>query len=339
MKKTEYPNQMVGMMTFVTRRQFLGLTAGSMAAVFAGVGLSGCSRKEPFVRIASNIWPGYEFLYLARDREYFSKEQVRMVEMPSASVCIEALAAGTVEGACLTLDEVLTARSEGLELTVVAVLDISIGADVLLVRPEIKTLQELKGHRIGVEQSAVGAVMLDAILRKAGLKSEELQIVHINVNKHRNAYINGEVDALITFEPVVSQLSNKKPSMLFSSADIPGRIIDVIAVRPEVLEVSPVAVQQLVAGHFRAREEFLKNPEKVSTILARRLNLNPEDVPTILRGIDLPDVTENHEFLSGESPKLENSASELVQIMIDAQLLPHKVGVADLADGRFLPKR
>lgn len=339
MQKMKSSKQIAKMTTSVTRRRFLGLAVGTMATVFTGMGLSGCSRKEPLVRIASNVWPGYELLYLARDRKYFNKEQVSMVEMPSASVCIEALAAGTVEGACLTLDEVLTARSEGLELSVITVLDVSLGADVLLVRPEIKNLQELKGRRIGVEQSAVGAIMLDAVLRKAGLESKDLQIIHMNVNKHRDAYLKSEVDALITFEPVVSQLSDQNPSMLFTSADIPGRIIDVIAVRPEILEMSPIAVQQLVAGHFRARESFLKKPEEASKVLSRRLNLKPEDVPATYHGIDLPDVSENYKFLSGESPSLENSASELVQIMLDAKILPNMVEVTNLADGRFLPKR
>lgn len=143
---------------------------------------------------------------------------------------------------------------------------------------------------------------------------------------------------MITFEPVVSQLAHKKPSQLFTSADIPGRIVDVIAIRPEILDTHPAEVKQLIAGHFRALKDFQRNPEDVSPILAKRLKLPPEAVPQTYVGLELPDIAGNHELLQGSLPKLENSAKNLKEIMLQAQLLRKNVQVTGLIDGRFLPK-
>ena len=60
----------------------------------------------------------------------------------------------------LTLDELLTARGNGIELCVIAVLDSSAGADALMARPGLEHLKALAGQRIGAEDSASGALML-----------------------------------------------------------------------------------------------------------------------------------------------------------------------------------
>ena len=79
--------------------------------------------------MGAHPWLGFELLYLARAHQYLGAHQVRLVEVPNASASLRALAAGTLEGAGLTLDEVLSARARGLMLRVVAVFDVSDAVD------------------------------------------------------------------------------------------------------------------------------------------------------------------------------------------------------------------
>jgi len=319
----------------IGRRHFLRWAIAGGAAL---AGLAACARREPLLRVASNVWPGYELLHLAEARGYVARESVRLIEMPSAADCIQNLAAGTLEGACLTLDEVLTALAGGVHLKVVCVLDVSLGADVLLARPDIHSLQKLKGRRLGVEQSGSGAVMLAATLQQAGLGANEVTIIHTPLMRQREAFLSGQVDALITFEPIPTQLQGTEVIRLFSSADIPGRIVDVLALRPKALEQSPEAVRQLLAGHFRARAEYLREPATALPILAGLLRLSPGQVPAAFSGIDLPDVAANRQWLGGNPARLVRTATDLAGVMRQAGLLPGACLVAGLADARFLPK-
>jgi len=319
----------------IGRRHFLRWAIASSAAL---AGLAACARREPLLRIASNVWPGYELLRLAAARGYVTRDAVRLIEMPSAVDCIQSLAAGTLEGACLTLDEALTALADGILLKVVCVLDVSLGADVLLARPEIHNLRGLKGRRLGVEQSGSGAVMLAAALQQAGLGANEVTIIHTPLMRQREAFLSGQVDALITFEPIPTQLQGTEVIRLFSSADIPGGIVDVLVLRPKALEQSPEAVRQLLAGHFRARAEYLREPATALPILAGLLRLSPEQVPAAYAGIDLPDVAANWQWLGGNPAKLEKTATDLVRVMRQVGLLQSDCPVAGLADARFLPK-
>ncbi len=92
------------------------------------------------------------------------------------------------------------------------------------------------------------------------MSPKDVSLVHLGLEAHVLAYTSGKVDALVTFEPAVTQLRAQKAVRLFDSAQIPGRILDVLAVRTEVAGVNQAALRSLVAGHFRAREFFDKFP-------------------------------------------------------------------------------
>ena len=313
----------------------------------AALGGPGCAPApgQP-LRIGAQPWLGYELMFLARDRQHVSADLVRLIDLPTASASLRALSAGTLEGAGLTLDEVLSARARGLALRVVAVIDVSNGADVLLGSRAVGTLAALKGRRIGVDQSTTGAVMLDAALTRAGLTPADVRLVPLAINEQAQAWQNAQVDALVTYEPVRSQLRAQGAQVLFSSADVPGLIIDVLAVRADVLPAHATALRALVAGLFRAQADWLRDPAAAAPLLAPRLRLPPAEVVQAFKLIDLPDLAANRRWLAGEHPALHPSAVRLAALMQRAALLPPDSAASaagsdtaadPLADPQFLP--
>lgn len=300
--------------------------------------LLGCEvALEPRLRIGTNVWPGYEFLYAARDSGLFDGSAVKLVELLSATDVLQALAADALEGGALTLDEVLSARASGIDLRVIAVLDVSAGADALLARPDIGSLADLRGRRIALEQTAVGAVLLAAALQRAGLEPADVQMVYCTVDRHLEIFHRGEVDAVVSFDPARSQLLAEGAVSLFDSREIPGQIVDVLAVRPQVRESRPRALRQLVAGHFTLLEQFQRAPQQLAPQLAKRLGLDAEATLASFDGLRLPDLKENHALLSGQPAPLAQTAAELGRVMLQAKLLPIAAPLDGLIDARWLP--
>jgi len=301
----------------------------------SALSLSGCSlRQEPLLRVATNVWPGYEPLYLARSLGYYNDKDIRLVEMSSSSQVSQALRNGTIEAACLTLDETISLMQDGLDLRVVLVMDVSQGADVLLATPEITSLPGLRGKRVGVENAAVGAVMLDAALQAGALQAKDVTIIPLTVDVHAEAFLSGKVDAVVTFEPVRSRLLKAGAHVLFDSSQVPGRIIDVLAVRSEVTSINRRTLQELLQGHFRATEYLARQPQDAEKRMAPRLN---GSALTQFQGIRLPDLQENRTLLGGNPPHLQSTAGELVALMLGRKLLQRPVAVARIADPAFLP--
>lgn len=297
--------------------------------------LSACNETpDAPLRIGTNTWPGYEPLYLARSLGYYDDSQVKLVELTSASEVIHALRSGNLEGAALTLDEALTLMDDGFDLRVILAMDISNGGDVLLAKPEIDSLADLRGKRVAVEYTAVGALLLDGALRAADLTAADIEIVACAVDEHLDCY--SSVDAVVTFEPTKTKLLNQGARLLFDSSQIPGKIVDVLVVLEEVTSTHSRSLEHLLAGYFKAREYLAGEPNDAAKRMAGRLGLAPADVLASYKGLHLPGLKENQLLLTGNPPLLQRTADDLASLMREKKLLKNSFPLENLPDGRFL---
>lgn len=318
-----------------SRRQLL---LGASALACAPV-LPGCDWliDQP-ISIASHVWVGYEPLFLARDKGWLDPKQVLLQQTLSAQASIKALFEGKVQGAALTLDEMLVARAAGLPLTLVFIFDISAGSDMLLAKPGLKTLRDLKGLRIGFETSSVGQLMLAQVLQEAQLSQDDVKLLPLSIDQQAQAWHHRQIDALITFEPLGSQLLAQGAVRLFDSRQIPNTIIDVMAMRSDVLDFGHAsAVSHLVQSHFQALDHLKRNPQDAAYRMTRHLNLPVADVLQAFKGLVLPDAAYNYRLLSGNAPLLQSSARKLSKVMVEGRLLPREDALVDLIRTGFLP--
>ncbi len=303
----------------LSRRQFLH--ASLACAGTAALGLGGCTPQPPPLRIGTNLWLGYEFMFLARDQHMLDTARVRLVELLSASDCLQALSAGTLEGAGLTLDEVLSARAEGLDLQVVMVFNTSDGADRVLARREISGPRDLIGRRVGVEQSAVGALMLAAMLNEHGMHKRDIEVVRLTSDEHYRAFADDALDAVITFEPHATRLLRDGAHVIFDSRMLPGMVLDVLAVTRASLQARQQDICHLVDAHYAGLARYHADPLGTAQLLSLRQGLTPGELMDSLTGLQLLDREDNRRLFSGDARPLRDTALALHRIMVDNGLL------------------
>lgn len=309
----------------------------------AGVGLSaalpGCDGlSDQPVAVAAHVWVGYEPMFLARERGWLKDNQVQLLRTRSASESIASLRSGKAQAAALTLDEVLSARASGLPLTVVLVFDVSMGADMLVAQPQFKSLADLKGHRIGFEASSVGEVMLHEVLRVAGLSRHEVTLVNVPVHQQLVAWQQQTLDAVLAYEPVAGQLLTLGAVRLFDSCQIPGTIVDVLAVRPDALDRAHAsALQHLIAGHFRALDHLMRSPQDAAYRMAPHLNLPASGVLLAYKGLMMPTVVSNYRWLAGPQPELLASARRVMPILLGSGAIQQADTLVNLIRADYLP--
>lgn len=315
------------------RREFLGL---SIAAGLSAAGLPGCSDSGP-LRFGIHPWIGYEPLYLADDFNWLP-DTVALVPGTSAKDSMDGLLSGALEGAALTLDETIRLLSQGLDLVVVAVADVSAGADVLMVRPSITDLADLRGQRIAVELNGVSGIMLFKILEVAGLGRDDVTKVDLPVSQHAEAWSRGEVDASVCYEPTASLIENAGGVRLFDSRDVPETIFDLLVVTREATDRNSHAVRDLVSGHFAGLQHLVRSMHDSVYRIATRQGISPDEVRGALASVMLPDLAANQRYLRA-SGSIEIMAVSLSRLMLAEGMIQQNANIQHLADVSFLPAR
>lgn len=290
--------------------------------------MSGCSDDEHELVLSTNNWLGYMPLYLARDAGYYDDIPLHLVQLPSNTETMRSFRNGQVMAAGLTLDEALLLSESGVPVCIPLIMDYSNGADALVARAGIGSLEQLKGKRIGVENTAVGAHMLTRALDKAGLTLRDVTVVPLEVHEHLKSFRHGDIDVLVTFDPVRSLLLKEGARELFSSADIPGEVTDVLVVNRNYLEQHPATISVLVEGWERVVDRLNNKPGDVLIgEIAKYSGLPPETVRDTLHLINFPDHASNREILHNRRASFRDVARQMNETMLEQKVIGSRVDV------------
>lgn len=289
------------------------------ACVFA---LSACQPVPvPPAKLGMNPWVGYDPLVLARDQGLLDRTRTKVVELSSNAETLRHFRNGQLDAAALALAETLRLADEGVDVRIVAVLSSSAGADQVLALPEITRPQQLRGRSIAVERSTVGTLMLQRLLRAAGLTPNEVTVHHIEAPMQLAAVRQGQVDAVITFEPMAGALRASGLRPIFDSRQMPGDIVDVLVVHDSLLAHHREQVDAMVLGWRLGLRAMLSEPARHARTLAAGIDLTPDEYLATFKGLKFYDAREGLALMGGRPRALEQQSRALVLTMRDMGLI------------------
>lgn len=277
------------------RRTFLKLAPLAAAPV-----LGGCFAREQTIRVAYHPWIGYETLLLASQFGWLPPT-ASLSRLRVASEALAALRDGQMDAAALTLDEVIRARAGGLDLVVVMVFDVSSGGDVVMVREGIDSLRDLAGKRVGVELGGVGEMLLDQVLMRANLAWDDVTVVDRPADRHLRAWRDGEIDAVVSYEPIATHLREAGAQRLIDSRDFPDMIFDVLAVRRDRLDAVDHVLTDVIRAHFRGLRHLRTNLQDAVYRIADVHEVSERVVIWSIAGVLLPGLDANRNYLVRDS--------------------------------------
>ena len=246
---------------------------------------SGSDTGEGPLRVAINPWPGYEFAALARELGFFEEEgvQVHLVELSSLSDARRAFDRGQVHGMFATIVEVLLSNRESDRYgKITLVTDYSNGADVILASPDIRTLSELRGRRIAIEPGSLNELMLLRALAAAGLSRQDVHEVGMSAMEMPRAFLEGRIDAAICYPPYSLEIARGVATEVFSSRDIPGVVLDVLAFDAQTVAERPDDIAAFNRAFFRAQDYAVSHPAQAQAIMAARQGISADEFQTAM---------------------------------------------------------
>lgn len=296
------------------------------------------------IKLGFSAWPGWFPWQVAEEAGLFKKAgvDVDLVWFEGYLDSINALAAGQLDANSQTLNDTIGSVAAGSGQVIVLVNDNSTGNDQIIVSKEIKTVQDLKGKKIGLEAGVVDHYLLLLGLAKAGLKFSDVEVVNLETGAAASAFAAGQLDAVAVFAPFTTQALKREGSKtLFSSKDFPGAIPDHLVVSKKLIAERPADVQKLIDAWYLTLEYIKANPDKAAKIMAKRAGVTEAEYKSYEAGTTLFSVEDNVKAFSPGTTltSLEFAAKDISKFMLDAKLIEKEVDLSAIFDPSFVKKR
>lgn len=253
------------------------------------------------ITIGAETWPGYLALFIAQDRGYFQEEglRVRVKRYSALGTLSKDYVAGKMQArANLTLDAV-NERLQGLDHQAVLAIDYSNGADAIAARRHIRGVKDFIGKRVAYEPDTLEEFFLSWALNQYNLSLRDVISVPGNPEETGRMLESGQVDVAVTHEPFLSKaIKSGKARAIYSSANAPGLITDILTFRTDFIERHPESVHGVLRAYFKGLEFWKEHPEEAYIILGREFGEAPEIVRNGMLGITMLDLRDNRTAFS-----------------------------------------
>jgi NitT/TauT family transport system substrate-binding protein len=266
-------------------------------AVPLAMAWSGFAHAAEPLKVAYSDWPGFVAWQVAIDKGWFKEAGLDIkFDWFDYGASMEAFAAGKVDGVFVTNGDALVVGSGGAKNTMILITDYSNGNDMIIGKPGIKSLKELKGKKIGTELGIVDHLLLLDGLEKAGMKESDVTLVNVKINDTPQALASGDLAAVGTFEPSAGQALKLVPGAkpIYTSAQSPGLIYDVLTVSPTSLSSRKEDWKKLTAVWGKV-VSYINDPKTQADavkIMSARDGLTPAEYKKFMKGTRLLTVAE-----------------------------------------------
>ena len=249
-------------------RAWLLLPLGLLLAACGGAGEEPTEPKTEF-SIGWSIyagwmpWPYAEQVGIVDKWEERYGVEIEFVQVNDYIESVNQYTAGQLDGVTVTNMDALTIPAAGGKDTTALILgDYSNGNDGILLRGSDE-LDAIEGRDVYLVELSVSHYLLARALDENGLSLQDVSTVNTSDADIAAAFGSPDVTAAVAWNPqLITMRETDGVNLAFSSADIPGEILDLLVVDTQVLEANPDLGKALVGIWYETLALMTSDDEK-----------------------------------------------------------------------------
>jgi NitT/TauT family transport system substrate-binding protein len=310
--------------------------AAMLTALVVTPALVAPAAAQTKVTIAISGWTGFAPLTLAKEAGIFAKNglDVTIKKVPQASRHL-AIASGDVQCAATTVETWVVWNANGVATTQLFQLDKSYGADGMVVRAATGSIKDLKGKTVAASAPGTAPYFTLAwFLKKNGLSVKDVSVVNMEPGPAAQAFIAGQNDAAMTYEPYLSAVREKPEAgkIIATTLDYP-MIMDTFGCTPKFIAENGDAVKALAKSYFDAVAMIKAEQAKSYEIMGADVKQSGEKFGASAQYLRWQDQEANKKFFAGEHQAFSKEAADL---LLEIGVIKEIPDLSKLADPRFI---
>ena len=189
--------------------------------------------------------------------------------------------AGQLDGVTVAnMDALTIPAAGGKDTSAIIVGDYSNGNDGVLLKGS-DAVADLKGKRINLVELSVSHYLLARALDGADLKMTDVNTVNTSDADIAGAFTSDDVTAAVAWNPQLATMkATDGANLIFSSADIPGEIVDLLVVDTALVKANPKLGQALAGIWYETMAVMTKDSEEGQAARAAMAKLAGTDSET-----------------------------------------------------------
>jgi NitT/TauT family transport system substrate-binding protein len=297
----------------------------TLIAVAFAAAIAPATAQDAKVNIGISGWTGFAPITLAAHAGIFKKNGVdaTIKKIPQQTRHL-AIASGDVQCAATTAETWVVWNANGVATRQIFQLDKSYGADGMATRAAVGKIADLKGKTIGSQAPGTSPYFVMAwMLKKNGLTPKDVTVVSIDPGPAAQAFLAGQYDAVMTYEPYLSSIRAKPEAgkILATTLDYPV-VMDTFGCTPKYLADNGRAAKAMTESYFQALEMIAKEPQKAYEIMGADVKQSGEAFAKSAAYLRWQDRAANQKFFAGELQAFLKDAGQLLQEMAIIKSVP-----------------
>lgn len=274
-------------------KRILVITLAILAELSFGFGSSSCSPRgysgnaEP-ITIGMDSSAVNSLIYIAEERKYFDANGLKITinnNYPSGAAAVEGMLKVKGEVDIATSAELAIVRQAFAKERILTLTSIDLFMHMkLIVRKDrgIQDIPDLKGKRVGVPTKSAADFMLGRFLDLNGISTNQTTAVDVQFPKAVDSLINGDVDAVVTWQPNVIAIQDKlgdKVSVWDVQSGQP--MYCAVVTTDDWVKNHPGVVERFLKSLAQAEDYLIRNPNQARAIIQKRLGYDDRYIETI----------------------------------------------------------
>lgn len=296
------------------------------------------AKKYDGLKIRWATMPSQTQSVIAEELGYFKEDfesdgifvELRM--FPSGPPAIEAFAAGELDFAQVGNQPTVQAIANGINIKVIGAYQSSDGSDLgLIARNDsgIKTLEDLRGKKLGYTIGTEAHMMALKFLKSVNLNGETVQLVNLQIGDISTSIESGNIDAAVTWEPWLSAILGNGTTHLVRDAVGFNRASSVIIGKTEFLDKYPEIVVRLLKVLDRSVKWSDEHKAESCKILSKRNGVAESAYEAAFR-------TQNLELFLDDTRI--NNLADIEEFLFEQGTIRKHFNLRDYIDTSFLEK-
>ncbi|PZV18383.1 MAG: nitrate ABC transporter substrate-binding protein [Leptolyngbya sp.] len=273
------------------------------------------------LKIGITTWPGFDVVRYAQTADLFKKNglAVELVQFENQQDSARAVlrGRGSLDAAFASLWDVVQVDPGTDKPAVVMVTNISNGADGIVTQPGIKSVEALRGKRVGAKLGTVNHLILLEALKLHRVKPAEVTIEDVSNESAVELMAKGKLDGAVIWEPLLGDTAKKiKGNIVYTTKEIDSLVIDTLVSRSTTVKAKKAEFTQFISTWLDVMHAVDVEPKAVYEQVGQQIGQSGASFGSDYAGLKKGDIPLQKRMFQSQD-RLKQAIAQMSQLLKD----------------------